>query len=236
MHDKGLYSPLSYWAVLEILVRVRDAIGKNSKVPVGGREDMDKFKDIAGNHTSDGRLDPTDAVVYYAIQQYNGHLDISRVLATIAAAFQDDSEILLRSIGEWAERTLDGEPSLALPALTEVIVERKYLGIITAEEQELVRALCRVSGELTGLFDSPRELARDMDQFDPSNPEAVIACIASRLETFGIPDATVHLRSMQTLPNGKIVQVATVVQTSNRTAPFWVTLPATPMAHRPACH
>ena len=110
------YSPLSYWTVLELLVRVwtdEQAQPVGPRVRIGAREDMDDVRKMPAIYRKDGKFCQYDYIVYGAIQEFNRHRSIEQVLGTIVLAYRHREEDLLdgptSSFKEWEGRYLSGE-------------------------------------------------------------------------------------------------------------------------------
>ncbi len=96
-NDPTYYKPPSYWSIMEILARLADK-GMLDLLVIGAREDMDVFKAIPAIEYDIGQLSKIDFLVYGAIQQFNKHRKMTRLLADIEPAFKD------RSFKEWMNK------------------------------------------------------------------------------------------------------------------------------------
>lgn len=84
------YTVMSYWTVIEILCRLRRENIKLS-VRVGSRNDMDVIEKVPALYDSSGMFSKWDFVVYEAIQHFNVHGSVERLLTQIEGAFSDKS-------------------------------------------------------------------------------------------------------------------------------------------------
>ncbi|OHB67579.1 MAG: hypothetical protein A2Y77_10015 [Planctomycetes bacterium RBG_13_62_9] len=84
------YSVMSYWSVLEILCRLRQ---KDIRLPVriGAREDMDIVQKVPALYNADGMFNKWDFVLYEAVQHFNIHRALPRLLAEVDEMFSDTS-------------------------------------------------------------------------------------------------------------------------------------------------
>jgi radical SAM enzyme (TIGR01210 family) len=98
--DNRKFVAPSYWSILEIVARLVKLEGDvYKKVRIGSREDMDVFKDIPATHYKIGMLSRYDFIIYDAVQKYNQHHNISKMLSDIETALKD------RSLEDWQNDT-----------------------------------------------------------------------------------------------------------------------------------
>lgn len=91
------YSIMSYWAIVEILCRLRQE-NINLPVRIGSRNDMDVIEKVPAIYDPSGMYSKWDFVVYEAVQYFNMHGSVERLLAQIEGAFWD------KSFEDWKQR------------------------------------------------------------------------------------------------------------------------------------
>lgn len=148
------YAPLSYWTVLELLVRVFEdpstgSVGK--RIRVGSRQDMDDVRKMPAAYRWDGKLSKYDFIVYGAIQEFNHLRELPLVVGLLDAAYQDQNQDMLQpgsSFMRWADgfEQMAGEPSAILgfmesqrQAMEASVAEKR-----TLRHRDLNRGLFRV--------------------------------------------------------------------------------------------
>ena len=104
-NDASYYKPPSYWTIAEIIATLVDKKLAHN-VRIGAREDMDLFKAVPCIEYDIGMLSRIDFLVYGAVQEFNKHKNIIRLLADIGPAFKDVS------FEEWIEANKIQKPNL----------------------------------------------------------------------------------------------------------------------------
>lgn len=111
LYFNNQYSPLNYWAVLEIITNAHlDGKCKNvfENVRIGEREDMYDILKVPAIY-KDGHYDQYDFILYDTIQQYNKDHDIFKVYAKIESTFPNGLSGLLApdsSLVDWLKNSI----------------------------------------------------------------------------------------------------------------------------------
>ncbi|MBF0392782.1 MAG: hypothetical protein HQL38_08880 [Alphaproteobacteria bacterium] len=114
------YQPLSYRAILEILVRIdRHQLCSDliQKIRIGTRGDMDESAKIPAVYRPDGRFDQYDFTVYGGIQQFNQHHNLAAVFGLFQAVYRARGEDILdrnQSLLPWARSTFKSMSECAI--------------------------------------------------------------------------------------------------------------------------
>lgn len=137
-HD-GLYSPLSYWSVVEILARLQShptCSDLLQKIRIGTRSDMDDSAKIPAVYRSDGRFDQYDFILYRGVQQFNQHHDLSALFGLLQAVYTARRENILdkeHSLTSWTQSTFTRKSESAI------------LDYISSHQDEIEKAAARPS-------------------------------------------------------------------------------------------
>jgi archaeosine synthase beta-subunit len=89
LYSQNEYTPLNYWAVLEIITfNFLDSRckGVSNNIRVGAREDMDDVLKVPAIYTGN-QYDQYDFIVYNVIQQFNQDHDLFKLYAIIESTF-----------------------------------------------------------------------------------------------------------------------------------------------------
>lgn len=91
------YRVMSYWTIIEILCRLRQ---ENIILPVrvGSRNDMDVIEKVPAVYDKNGMFSKWDFVLYEAVQRFNVHGSVERLLLEIEDALSD------KSFHDWKQR------------------------------------------------------------------------------------------------------------------------------------
>jgi len=93
---KEYYSPLSYWSVIEIILRAYKFKISNN-IRIGAREDMEVIEKVPAIYRNDGTFNQYDFWIYDSIQKFNSDHDIIRLLSDVQAVKDKDIDFSLQS-------------------------------------------------------------------------------------------------------------------------------------------
>jgi len=97
---KEYYTPLSYWSVIEIILRAYKFKLSNN-IRIGAREDMEVIEKVPAIYRSDGTFNQYDFWVYDSIQKFNSDHDLIRLLSDVQAVIDKDFDLSFQS---WKEQ------------------------------------------------------------------------------------------------------------------------------------